>query len=90
MGLDDGGIALSAFDHIRIDRSLRKDIHLSDSVRFFLKDADELFPDDLPFLFRFTDPFQSLQETLLRIDADQIQSECITERLLDSVRFSLS
>ena len=58
VAFDHGRLAETRFYDIRIDRSLRQDIHLSDSVRFFLKDADELFPDDLPFLFRFGHTFQ--------------------------------
>ena len=90
MGFDHGRITFSAFDHIRIDRSLSQDIDLTQLLGFFFKDADEFFTNGFSFIFGIRDPFQFLQKALLRIDPDQLQSKGIPEGLFDHVRFVFS
>ena len=89
VALDDGRIAFSAFDHIRIDRALGEHIHMTDLLSFFFKHADELFPDDLPFLFRFCHTGQFCQEPLFCIHADQVHAELMPECLFHNIALVL-
>src|SRR6059036_1800612 len=56
------------FDHIRIQCALNQVVDRPNSLRFFLKDADEFISDELAFLFRVADPGQDVEKTLGRVD----------------------
>ena len=70
MALDDGGVAAAALDHVGIYGSLRQHVDFAELFRFGFKNADEFLPDDPPLFLRLVDSFQTVQKTLLRIDAD--------------------
>ncbi len=85
MAFDHRGRAGSRLDHVRIDRSLHKEIHCADLFCFFFKDPDELRADDLAFLFRVGNAGKFSEEPVLGIDADQIDVELFAEDLLDLI-----
>ena len=72
VALDDRGVALAGLDDVGVDRSLNKIIYLADLLALFLKDADELLADDLALVLRLLNAVESLEETLLGVDADEV------------------
>ena len=73
MRLDNGGLAKTGLDNVRVNGSLHQEVHGSDFLRFFLKDADEFLTDNLSLCFRLCYALQLVVVALLRVDADKVQ-----------------
>ena len=87
MALDHRCRRRSAFDNIRIQRSLDQEIHCADFFRFRLKDPNKFFPNNLAFALRFRYAGDSLQKTLGGIDMHQIDMKLVAESPNDLLRF---
>ena len=90
MAFDDRGIALAAFDDVGIDGALRQHIHFAKLLCHILEYADELFANDLPFLLRLGDALQSAEETLFRIDPDQMDTKLLSKGVFNKISLVLS
>ena len=73
MAFDYGSLSQAGFNHVRIDGSLREEIHFPNfSCRLF-KGTDKLFSDYFPLLLRISDTGQTGEEALLCIDAHKTE-----------------
>ena len=90
MAFDGAGISSTAFDHIGINGTLHQNIDISQLPGFFLKDTNELFPDDPALAFRLRHTVQLLQKALFGIYPDQIHTELTTENTLHPVALVFS
>ena len=73
MALDDSGVPGARFDHVGINGALRQEVHLADLLGLFLKNPDELLPDDLPLMLGLVHPGQLQQKPALGIHPDKVQ-----------------
>ena len=87
VAFDGAGISGTAFDHIRINGTLHKNVNISQLPGFFLKDTNEFFSNDLTFLLRFRNVFQFFQKAVLCIDTNQIHVKLPTENTFYPVAF---
>ena len=84
--LDDGAFAEAGFNNVRIDGALDEEVDRTDLLCFFFEYADEFFTDDLSFLLRFFHTGELTVETLLGIDADEVE---VIRSLRTEYRFHL-
>ena len=90
MTLDHGRSSFAAFDHIRVNGSLRQNMYVPQLFRFLFKDPDEFLADDPALSFRLRHACQLFQEALLCIDPDQVHTEALPEDPLHILCFALS
>ena len=69
MTLDNCRITLSAFDHVRVNRSLRQHLNFAELFGLIFKYPNKFFSDDFSLLFRFYYSRQPGKKSILRIDA---------------------
>ena len=81
VAFDDSGSACTGLDHIGVDGALGKIVHRAELSRFFLKDPDKFFSDDLALAFRVGLTGQLGQEPALRIDTDKVHGPSCKGRL---------
>ena len=83
------GLDGAALQDVRVDGSLGQEFNPRQLPGFLLKDPDELCADDLPFGLRVGHPGQLVQETVHRVDIDQVGIHLVAEHLDHLFRFSL-
>ncbi len=82
MGFDHMGLArlgAGRLDHVGVDGALGQEGDRIQLARLLLEDVDKQVADDLAFLFRIGRPFEGLEKTLLRIDADHLDTHMLRE-----------
>ena len=89
VALDDRSVALTGLNDVGVDRSLNKIIDLADLLALLFKDADELLADDLALVLWLFNTGESLKETLLGVDADEVYIP-LREGFLDLVALVLA
>ena len=73
VALDGGGLAAkAAFDHVGVDGALGQEVDRADLFGFLLKDADELFANDLALALRFGHTGQLVIEAAAGVHADEV------------------
>ena len=70
-------------DHVGVQGALNEVIGIGQIGGHLFEDPDECLTDDLALLLRIGDPGQPLQETVLRVDVNQIRREVPPEGLFD-------
>ena len=73
------GFNADAFENIGIDGSLGQESDIVLLAGFFFKNTDKLGTDDFAFLLRIADAGELVQETVDRIDIDQICFHLVAE-----------
>src|SRR5579863_5354522 len=89
--LDDvrlAGAGARGFDHVRINRALREELHTAELVRFLLKHVDEHAADYLALGFRVRHSGENAKEARLRIDPDDAHAQVLREGAHDLVAFA--
>ena len=89
MALDDGSIAGTGFDDVRINRSLSQEIDRSDFTAFVFEDTDKFFTNDFPLPFRIADAFEFAEEAFRGIDADEVHA-AVFKGAFDFIAFVLT
>ena len=79
-----------AFEDIRINRPLRKELDTFQLARLLFKHADKFRADDLALLLRFCHAGQLIQKAVDCIHIDQIRVHLVAEYLDDLLRFALT
>ena len=79
-----------SLDNVRIKGALGEVLDITDLSRFFLKDANEEPPNDLPFALRIFNPFQGGEKQLFRINIFEINVESVLEGVEDLLRLIFS
>ena len=90
MALNDGRVAHTALDDVRVDRALHEIIHPTELFRFRLKHADEFFSDNLALALRLLHACELQEKALRRVNTNQIHIELLAEHPLDIVPFPLA
>ncbi len=79
-----------ALGDIGIDRALRQEGDIFLLAGFFFKHADKLSADDLTLLFRIGNAGQLVQETVHRVDIDEVGVQLVAEDLDDLFGLTLA
>lgn len=82
--------AASALNDVGVDRALCEIGRAAEFRCFLLKDADELFADDLAFALGIEDTFHALDEAVGRIDRDEANLERAGKHLANHLGFVFS
>ena len=80
----------NAFNDVRVQRPLGEKADATYDTRFFFKDFDKKFPDDLPFFFRVFDAPERFQKNFFCIDVFQIHMEPVFKDREHFFRFVFS
>ena len=72
VALDDRGAAEAGFDHVGVDRALRKEVDRADFLRLFLEHADELLADDLALALGIGHAGELFKEAVLGVHTDKV------------------
>src|SRR5579875_2265602 len=86
-----GSVVAGALDHVGVERALDEEIDggvCGQLLGLFFKDADELFADDLAFLFGIADAFQASQKAFASIDRAQRNVQGLVEGLNHLLTFA--
>src|SRR5687768_14093039 len=69
--LDVGGSLRSAFDNVRIQRSLSEELRSRNGLRVLFEDPDELLADDLALSLRIGHASKARQKSLAGVDGNE-------------------
>ena len=79
-----------AFDHVWIERALRKKIRAANFLRFLIEHIDKEFSNRLALHFWIADAFKRIEEQLLGVHMDERNVVMILEKRDDFLRFAQS
>src|SRR4051794_16670767 len=83
-------IAVAALDHIGIERALGEVAGVGDRCRFALESFDEFLANDLPFLLRIGNAFETAEEWISRVADAEVDFEVVTEGAVDELAFAFA
>ena len=93
VGLDDvclAGRRPRGLDDVRINRALREPLDAFEAMRLFVEDLDELAADNLALLFRVGHALERREESIRRIDSNDVDAQVLGERVHDLVALMMA